>query len=118
MSKREGRKGRSKSQQSQVQQDPMVAEETSSEVVSAPDASVSLPVTDSEQVSPEQGLGPEYAAVPEHPDPPSYAPILSGLGIAVLAWGFLTDPWIGALGLTFFGCGLLVWIKELTHHEP
>lgn len=60
----------------------------------------------------------EYPCVPEEPDPPSYAPIITGLGIAVSAWGFLTSPTILALGFFTFVYGMSIWIKELTHHEP
>jgi hypothetical protein len=60
---------------------------------------------------------PRYAAVPEEPDPPSYAPIVTGLGIAVTAWGFLTNLTILALGAFLFCYGMSIWIKELTH-EP
>jgi hypothetical protein len=60
----------------------------------------------------------QYVAVPEEPDPPSYAPIVTGLGIAVTAWGFLTDLSILGLGILVFCFGMSIWIKELTHHEP
>lgn len=55
-----------------------------------------------------------YPSVPEEPDPPSYAPIFSGLGIATFAWGFLTNPSILLMGLAIFVFGLSIWIKELT----
>jgi len=60
----------------------------------------------------------QFVAVPEEPDPPSYAPIVTGLGIAVTAWGFLTDLSILGLGILIFCFGMSIWIKELTHHEP
>lgn len=63
-------------------------------------------------------VGGQYAAIPEEPDPPSYAPIVTGLGIAVFAWGFLTAPFIVLVGLFLFATGMTIWIKELTHHEP
>lgn len=56
----------------------------------------------------------EYLSVPVVPDPPSYAPIFTGLGIAVFAWGFLTNLTILILGLAIFTFGISVWIKELT----
>lgn len=59
----------------------------------------------------------QFAAIPEEPDPPSYAPILTGLGIAVFAWGFLTAPFIILVGMLVFATGMTIWIKELTH-EP
>lgn len=58
-----------------------------------------------------------YPAIPQVPDPPSYSPIVTGLGIAVTAWGFLTDVTIGACGVFLFCIGLSIWIKELTS-EP
>lgn len=59
----------------------------------------------------------QFAAIPEEPDPPSYAPILTGLGIAVFAWGFLAAPFIILVGMLIFATGMTIWIKELTH-EP
>ena len=52
--------------------------------------------------------------VPVEPDPPSYAPIFTGLGIATFAWGFLTNLIILFTGLAIFIFGISIWIKELT----
>jgi hypothetical protein len=59
----------------------------------------------------------EYPSVPVIPDPPSYAPIFTGLGIAISAWGFLTNLIILLLGLAIFSFGSSIWIKELTHEQ-
>ncbi len=86
---------------------------TAREPATAPEtATVAQPT---ETVAASEGT---YAAVPEVPDPPSYAPIFTGLGISVSAWGLLTSPAISALGLVIFIFGMLIWIKELTTHEP
>ena len=58
-----------------------------------------------------------YPAVPQVPDPPSYAPIIAGLGITVTAWGFLTNFFIIAFGLMMFLLSLHIWIKELSHES-
>jgi len=56
----------------------------------------------------------QYPSVPVEPDPPSYAPIFTGLGIATFAWGFLTNLIILFTGLAIFIFGISIWIKELT----
>ena len=56
----------------------------------------------------------QYPSVPVEPDPPSYAPIFAGLGIATFAWGFLTNLIILFTGLAIFIFGISIWIKELT----
>lgn len=68
-------------------------------------------MTDSEELP----VGDAYPAVPEIPDPPSYAPIFTGLGITVTAWGFLTNFFIIGFGLLVFLLGLRIWIKELSN---
>ena len=56
----------------------------------------------------------QFPSVPVEPDPPSYAPIFAGLGIATFAWGFLTNLIILFTGLAIFVFGISIWIKELT----
>ena len=63
------------------------------------------------------GLEQFYPSVPEIPDPPSYAPIVTGLGIALVAWGFLTNMVILFFGVSIFSLAISIWIKELTTHE-
>jgi hypothetical protein len=68
-----------------------------------------------EQVAaPEGKENEQFPSVPVEPDPPSYAPIFTGLGIATFAWGFLTNLVILFTGLAIFIFGISIWIKELT----
>jgi len=63
---------------------------------------------------PLDAAGPLFPAEPVDPDPPSYAPIVTGLGIAIMAWGFLTNVVILLFGFAFFSLAISIWIKELT----
>lgn len=59
-----------------------------------------------------------YRAVPERMPPPSFAPLFSALGIALLFWSFLTGTAIMLLGLGFLITGGTIWIQELTDEPP
>ena len=67
-----------------------------------------------EAVAPAVNESEQFPSVPVEPDPPSYAPIFTGLGIATFAWGFLTNLIILFTGLAIFIFGISIWIKELT----
>ena len=55
-----------------------------------------------------------FRTVPEDMPPPSYAPILAALGIALVFWSLLTGVAILFAGLSFLVAATSIWIKEIT----
>lgn len=54
---------------------------------------------------------------PETIPPPTYAPVVVALGVAMMLWGILTTWGISAVGAAVFATGLAAWIGALRHEH-